>query len=324
MMLINESPAAAQAYLNGGCADVSSADGFDFDRYITPLDKEWRRWSRTIDDYLRSDLEQRIRALPEPIGRIPSDAKLWFLVANGKVVCAMVEKSSFNEKFDALAVESAKSMSGKFLLLFPIASRRHSVGKRAILEPIMANAEECTGKSWTKFMDGSCEFYVYKNSDKSKEKEMERQITQLNSSIEKRRSHKDFMTVESISDVLPNPDPDEGYGYKWWRWSLALDDEIYSAVSKRCGQDGVKKPDIPLPCKVSFVVSNQGKVRNITLRKSSSNPKFDQIVLDEITSRLEKPLNPFPSFSKRTSVTKTIEIDLAFPPPYWAAKYSFY
>lgn len=320
-MLMNASPATAQAYLNGGSADVSSADGFDFDRYITPLDNEWRRWGRTIDEYLRQDLEQRIRALPQHIGRIPSDAKIWFLVANGKVFCAMVERTSYNEKFDALAIESAKSMSGKFLLLFPLASRRHWVGKRTILEPIKIAEDECTGKSWNKFMDGSCEFYVYKDSDKSKEKDMERQITQLNNSIEKLRSYKDFMTVESISDISPNPDPDDGYGYKWWRWSLSLDDQIYTEVIKRAEREGVKKHDIPLPCKVSFAVSNQGKVRDITLRKSSNNPKFDHIVLEEVTRRLEKPLNPFPSFSKRTSVTKTIEIDLAFPPPYWAAKF---
>lgn len=312
-----DSAALAQAYWNTHRLDVYTNDPFDVDRYSLPMNREWKNWSENVDTYLKQDVEEKIRARSLQIGRVPAAAKVWFKVAAGKVSNEMIVQTSHNEKFDALVIESARSMSGRLVVLFPAGSKRNSISKTATVEPMSGAEEKCSGESWDKFMNGSCEFYIFNSSDRKNEKNMVQQIAEFNKNVMGRPPFKDFMSVECITDVQPKPDPDDGYGRRWWSWSEALDAQIAAELYDAAAVAHIKSEEVPRRCHVCFTVSNHAEVKDIKLTQSSTNEAFDRLVIETITGTIGKLISPFPKFSKRTSITKQFEFDLAVPSSNW-------
>lgn len=275
------------------------------------MDKKWKLWSENIDTHLKQKMEAKLLAQSNPVGRTPRSARVSFAVTNlAKLQDAMIVVSSLNEKFDALAVESVKSMEGQFILLFPEGSKRTSIIKTAWITPANSLSEECKGESWNEFMDGNCEFYIFKKKDEKNIEKLNQQIAEFNKACKDRPPFKDFLVVRNITDVQPAPDPDEGYGQAWKKWADELDGKIFDVVLATAVHDGIQKVDISQKCKVCFSVTNQAEVKNVRLVQSSRNKAFDQIVMDVIRTKNGNQTLLFPKFSQRTSITKTIEVDL--------------
>jgi hypothetical protein len=90
---------------------------------------------------------------------------------------------------------------------------------------------------------------------------------------------------------------------QWDAWHKQLAQAIYQRFN-RLAQSKFKK-NVPLMCRVSYVVTGDQTIENVRVLQPSTNPAFDELVVTVVNSMVHHPYLQFPRGSQRHSVERS-------------------
>jgi TonB family protein len=100
-------------------------------------------------------------------------------------------------------------------------------------------------------------------------------------------------------------------------WGLRSSFELIlpPLIARKAEEIGITEASVTRPCTVTFTVSKDGTVTNVVIKESSSNPKFDTLVMDTLKGLSGKPGLRLPSNSWANQVSFQNSIDLLVREP---------